>query len=318
VEGSDAMSPSDLIDFLRGRGVDAVSVVPFVGGEKNRSWLVDGAFVARSYSSSTPAEVEYELQAAEFLAQRGFPTPAPIRANDGSLWGTMHDRPAALFTYAAGAHPTDLLDGYFSADLRLGRNAAALAAQLHVLAADQSFNGARTARLDPLQRIETFLRSPYSDLAVLREATRHLTALHEKIADIYANPTGLRQGLVHNDISAVNLLLDEVTGEINALIDFDDCMTSFQLYDLGRIAETWGRTPDRHADLTRIKELIEAYDATRRLTDRESELAVDLIAAYAAATGVDILTNMLRAGAHVQSPADSYSMLFFLDLTGEQ
>ena len=136
------------------------------------------------------------------------------------------------------------------------------------------------------------------------------------MADVYANPTGLRQGLVHNDISAVNLLLDEATGDITALIDFDDCMTSFQLYDLGRIAETWGRTPDRHADLSRIQVLISSYDATRPLTDREAELAVDLIATYAAATGVDILTNMLRAGADVRSPTDGYSMLFFLDLTG--
>ncbi|MER7251815.1 phosphotransferase [Kribbella sp. NPDC000426] len=305
---------SDLTSFLRGRGVEPVDVVPLLGGEKNRSWLVDGAFVARSYSTSTAAEVEYELHATEFLAQRGFPTPAPVRADDGSLCGTIDDRPAALFMYAAGTHPTDMMDGYFSTDLRLGRQAATLAAEMHVLTADQSFPGARTTRLDPLQRIETFLRSPYADLPVLREARRHLTALQEKIADVYANPTGLRHGLVHNDISAVNLLLDETTGELTALIDFDDCMTSFQLYDLGRIAETWGRTSDRHADLTRIKELIEAYDATRHLTDREAELAVDLIATYAAATGVDILTGMLRAGAAVQGPEDSYSMLFFLDL----
>lgn len=315
------MSASELTDFLRGRGVDPVDVVPLLGGEKNRSWLVDGAdgsrFVARSYSTSTPAEVEYELHATEFLAQRGFPTPAPIAADDGSLRGTIDDRPAALFTYAAGAHPTDLMDGYFSTDLQLGRDAAGLAAEMHVLAADQTFPGRRTTRLDPLERIQRFLRSPYADLPVLREAARHLTVLQERIADVYANPAGLRQGLVHNDISAVNLLLDE-TGEITALIDFDDCMTSYQLYDLGRIAETWGRTPDRHADLTRIKELIEAYDATRPLTDREAELAVDLIATYAAATGADILTNMLDAGARVQSPADSYSMLFFLDLTGER
>jgi Ser/Thr protein kinase RdoA (MazF antagonist) len=311
------MSASDLTDFLRGRGLDPVHVVPLLGGEKNRSWLIDDAFVARSYSTSTSAEVEYELRATEFLAQRGFPTPAPVRATDGSLWGTIDDRPAALFTYAAGAHPTGLMDGYFSADLRLGRKAAGLAARMHGLTADQSFPGRQTTRLDPLERIQTFLRSPDADLPVLRQATRHLTALQEKVADVYANPAGLRQGLVHNDISAVNLLLDQ-SGDITALIDFDDCMTSFQLYDLGRIAETWGRTADRHADLTRIKELIEAYDATRPLTDREAELAVDLIAAYAAATGVDILTNMLRAGADVQSPADSYSMLFFLDLIGEQ
>lgn len=310
------MSASDLTGFLRGRGVDALDVVPLLGGEKNRSWLVDDAFVARSYSSSTPAEVEYELHATELLAARGFPTPTPIRADDGSLWGWIDDRPAALFTYAAGTHPTDLIDGYFSSDLHLGRAVAGLAAQMHVLA-DQTFPGRRTTRLDPLERIQRFLRSPYADLPVLRDATRHLTALQQKIATVYADPADLRQGLVHNDISAVNLLLDE-PGDITALIDFDDCMTSFQLYDLGRIAETWARTPDRHADLTRIQNLIEAYDATRPLTTREADLALDFIATYAAATGADYLTNTLHAGARIESPADSYSMLFFLDLIGEQ
>lgn len=257
--------------------------------------------------------MEYELHATQYLAHRGFPTPAPVEAADGSLWGLIDDRPAALFTYAAGVHPSDLADGYFSADLELGRSAAGLAAQIHVLSADQRLPGRRTTRLDPLQRIETFLRSPYADLPVLREATRRLIGLREKMADVYADPTGLRQGLVHNDISAVNLLLDR-TGTITALIDFDDCMTSFQLYDLGRIAETWARHADRHADIRRINELIEAYHATRPLTDREAELAVDLIATYAAATGVDILTGMLRHGAQVQDPRASYSMLFYLDL----
>ncbi|MFC6158531.1 phosphotransferase [Kribbella jiaozuonensis] len=307
------MGASDLTDFLRGWGLDALDVVPLLGGEKNRSWLVDGAFVARSYSSSTAAEVEYELAATEFLARRGFPTPAPIAADDGSLWGWIDDRPAALFAYAAGTHPTDLIDGYFSPDLQLGRAAAALAAQLHTLTADQTFPGQRTTRLDPLERIQRFLRSPYADLPVLRDATHHLTVLQEKIAAVYANPAGLRQGLVHNDISAVNLLLDQ-TGDITALIDFDDCMTSFQLYDLGRIAETWARTPDHHADPTRIHQLIDAYAATRPLTTRESDLALDFIATYTAATGADYLTNL----PHVDSPTDSYSMLFFLDLIGEQ
>ncbi|MFI5690945.1 phosphotransferase enzyme family protein [Kribbella sp. NPDC051586] len=308
---------SDLTSFLRERGVEPVNVVPLLGGEKNRSWLVDGAggsrFVAKSYSTSTRAEVEYELHAAKFVADRGFPTPAPIAAEDGSLRGLIDDRPAALFTYAAGEHPTDLTDDYFSADRQLGRRAAGLAAQLHELCADRSFPGGRTARLDPLRRIQTFLRSPYADLPVLRETSHRLIALQEKMAAVYADPAGLRQGLLHNDISAVNLLLDQA-GDITALIDFDDCMTSFQLYDLGRIAETWGRTADRHADLSRINELIEAYNATRPLTDREAELALDLIATYAAATGVDVLTNMLRAGSHVEDPRASYSMLFYLDL----
>lgn len=308
---------SDLADFLRRRGVEPGEVVPLVGGEKNRSWLVDGAdgsrFVARSYSTSTAAEVEYELHATQFLAQRGFPTPAPIGTRDGSLWGLIDGRPAALFTYAEGAHPSDLMDGYFSADRRLGRRAAGLAAEMHALSAEQSFPGRRTTQRDPLERIQSFLSSPYANLPALREASSHLIALKEKMTGVYTNPVGLRQGLVHNDITAVNVLLDQ-TGEIAAVLDFDDCMTSFQLYDLGCIADTWGRDAERHADLSRIHELIEAYHAERSMTDREGELAIDLIATYAAATGVDVLTNMLCHGTQVPDPRDSYSMSFFLDL----
>ena len=313
------MDRSDLTAFLRDRGVDSAGVEVLPGGEKNQNWLVrsagDRRFVVRRYSTSTAAEVEYELHATAFLSRQGFPTPAPVRTLDGSFWTLLDDRPAALFTFAEGEHPAGLTDdGYVSPDLGLGRQAAALAGRIHALSAGQAFPGRRAAHRDPLSRIRRFLDSPYAGLPVLGEAVARLHAQLDKMTAVYADPRGLRQGLVHNDISAVNLLLDPSTGEISALLDFDDCITSFQLYDLGRIAETWGRDSDRHANLDRIRALVEAYHLARPLTDRERELAVDLIATYAAATGVDVLTNMLRNGGEVSSPYDSHSMLFFLDL----
>ncbi len=312
------MSAPDLTDLLRGRGIEAATVVPLLGGEKNRSWLVEAAagrrFVARCYSQSTAAEVEYELHAIEFLAQRGFPTPAPLRGRDGSLWSLIDGHPAALFEHADGEHPAGLMDVYFSADLPLGRTAAGLAGRMHMLSSNKAFPGRRTDRRDPLHVIAAFLDSPYADLPELGEAVARLVAQHQKMTAVYANPSGLRRGLVHNDISAHNLLLDPDTGTVTALLDFDDCISSFQLYDLGRIAETWGRSSDRHADMKSVQALIAAYHEARPMTDREAELAVDMIATYAAATGAGVLTNMLRNGTQVQDPRDSHSMLFFLDI----
>lgn len=115
-------------------------------------------------------------------------------------------------------------------------------------------------------------------------------------------------------VTAANLLLDPATGEVTAVLDFDDCLTTFQLYDLGPIADVWGRDTELNADLARIEELIATYHAVRPLTDREAELAVDLIATHAAATGVGVLTNLLSKGGQVQDPRDSHSMRFFLDL----
>jgi Ser/Thr protein kinase RdoA (MazF antagonist) len=310
-----------LSGFLRDRSVDAATVAPLLGGEKNRSWLVESSddrrFVARRYGTSTAAEVEYELHAVEFLAGRGFPTPAPVRTRDGALWSLLDDRPAALFDHVEGEHPTDLTAGSFSSDLPLGRAAAGLAGRMHALCAGQTFPGRRTDQRDPLRRIERFLRSSYASVPALREATDRLTSQRAKLAAVYADPAGLRRGLVHNDLTAANLLLDAASGEVTAVLDFDDCLTSFQLYDLGAIADVWGRDADLHADLTRVQELVAAYHATRPLTDREAELAVDLIATHAAATGVGVLTNLLRKGGRVQDPRDSHSMRFFLDLCGK-
>src|SRR5262245_61584374 len=100
------MSTPDLADLLRDRGVESATIRPLPGGEKNRTWLVEAVagkrFVARWYSRSTVEEVEYELHATEFLAERGFPTPAPLRGRDGSPWQLIDGHPTALFQYASG------------------------------------------------------------------------------------------------------------------------------------------------------------------------------------------------------------------------
>jgi homoserine kinase type II len=306
-----------VLHLLRDRGIEPTAVTPLAGGEKNDSWLVrspSGRFVARRYRASTVPEVEYELHACEFLARRGFPTPAPVRARDGALWGLLDGRPAAVFAHAPGSHPTGLADGAFSADLALGRRVAALAGRMHALADGRDFPGRRADRRDPLRRIARFLDSPHARLPALREATEALTAQRDRMAAVHADPAGLRHGLTHHDLSPANVLLDPDTGEVTAVLDFDDCATTFQLYDLGRIAETWARAADRHADPGRVEQLVAAYHAVRPLTGREADLALDLIATYAAATGVDVLTGMLRDGRPVRDPRDSYSMLYFLDL----
>ncbi|HVX45787.1 MAG TPA: phosphotransferase [Mycobacteriales bacterium] len=310
------MSLLDFRNVLRPWRIVPSSVAPLLGGEKNHNWLVTAAgrrFVVRRYAASSEPEVEYELHASEFLAERGFPTPAPVRTGDGSLWRVEGDRPVAVFDFVEGEHPPEMADGYWSADFSTGRDAAALAGRMHSLSLGSDFAGSRADRLDPVQSIGRFLNGPYSSLPVLREAVAELTDQYEKMVAECADPVDLSRGLVHNDITAHNLLLTPAGG-IAALIDFDDCLTSFLLHELGAIVEVWGRACNRDADLGRIHALIDAYATERSLTGRESELALDFIATRAAATGVHVLSNMLRQGGAVQDPRESYSMLLFLDL----
>jgi homoserine kinase type II len=214
-------------------------------GQNNVTSLVNSTagdrYIVRQYTTAVAAEVEYELAAVEYLSVRGFPTPAPVRARDGSLVGQIGARPAGVFQFVFGNHPADL-GTPFRQDLELGLRAAALAGQLHQLIRDMDFPGYRTGRLDPLSRINTYLNSPLAVLSVLAEATESLARLSTTLTELYSAGT-LPRGLVHNDISAHNFLLDSAKS-VAALIDFDDCMDSFLLYDLGRIVEVWGSGPD--------------------------------------------------------------------------
>jgi Ser/Thr protein kinase RdoA (MazF antagonist) len=307
----------DVRMLLAARAIQPRSVSRLTAGQKNITSLVESTagdrYVVRRYTTARAAEVDYELAAVEYLSARGFPTPAPVRAGDGNLAGQLGTQPAAVFQFASGSHPADLGTA-FRQDLELGLRAVALAGKLHHLTWGMSFPGHRTGQLDPLRRIDDFLTGPLATLAVLAEATKALARLSTTLTELYS-ASMLPRGLVHNDISAHNLLLDSAKS-VTALIDFDDCMSTFLLYYLGRIVEVWGSTPDGHIDPERISQLIDAYSHERTLTTEEKRNANSLIAAYAAATGIRYLTGKVRQGETLTSPADSTAMSLALQMLG--
>jgi Ser/Thr protein kinase RdoA (MazF antagonist) len=305
----------DVRALLAARAIQPKAVSRSTAGQKNVTSLVESTagdrYVVRQYTTAVAAEVEYELAAVEYLSARGFPTPAPVRACDGSLVGHVGSRPAGVFQFVFGSHPADL-GTPFRQDLELGLRAAALAGELHQLTWDIGFPGYRSGRLDPLRRINDFLKSPLAALPVLAEAAESLTRLSARLSELYSADT-LPRGLVHNDISAHNLLLDP-DNSVAALIDFDDCTTTFLLYDLGRIVEVWGSGPDGRIDPPRIGQLVDSYGRERTLTSDEKRNVNSLIAAYAAATGVSYLAGKAEQGETVTSPADSNAMSIALQM----
>jgi Ser/Thr protein kinase RdoA (MazF antagonist) len=110
------------------------------------------------------------------------------------------------------------------------------------------------------------------DLSALAEAIKLIASLRTTVTEIYAT-AALPRGLVHNDISARKLLLD-AAGSVTAVLDFDDCMTSFLLFDLGRIIEVWGSGTDGNIDLGRVSQLIDAYNSERAITGPHDSAAM--------------------------------------------
>lgn len=325
-ESAPVVFPSELwAAFLRDRGVDVAvaGVSRLHRGEVNDNWRIDagcGVWVLRHYRMTVDAaELDCELAAVDRLARSGFPTPAPVPAvgvgDEHRLWELVDGRPAALFCFVAGAHPPERDGGYGSMDLELGQHAARLAARMHQILNGQPLPGRRNSTRDPWRQIGAFLTDPLAGDDLFAPLISPLRAVHTRLAEIYSGPAAvLPAGLIHNDITPANLLLD-TDGEIVALLDFDDSAQTFLAYDLGSIVSTFGKDQHRRIDLDRIVALVEAYASVRDLTPGERMLLPDLLAAHAAAQGIHVLGNWLSAGRDVGDPMDSYSAQEFVDLT---
>jgi len=312
-------------DFFRDRGLDARSLTAnrLTGGEVNDNWRVsrsDGAeWVLRHYQRTVDAdELACELAAVDKLARSGFPTPAPVPATgkDGErrLWDVMDGRPAALFTFVRGRHPVQRPGGYGSMDLRAGERAARAAAQMHISLMHTELPGSRSPERDPWRQIGAFLDGDLPADPLFADLRDPLRQVHARLMPIYQEPGAVPAGLIHNDITPLNILLGD-QDEIVALLDFDDCAQTFLAYDLGAIISTFGKDEERQLDRGRVSRLIAAYESVRLFTPTERAVLPDLLTAHAGAQAVQVITHWIRSGRTNISATDSYSALDFLELS---
>ncbi len=305
--------------FFRERGIPGpVRRRRLDGGEVNDNWRAESnghTWVLRHYRrTADPAAIDCELAAVEVLGQRGFPTPTPVRATDGRRWDTVADRPAALFSFADGSHPPQRPGGYGSLDLDLGIQAARVAAQMHITLLDTALPGRRSVEQEPWRYIGAFLASAQATDPFFAELIRPLRNIHARLAPMYESPDGIPAGLIHNDITPTNILVDQ-HGGIAALLDFDDSLQTFLGYELGPIVGSFGCDEQRRIDRGKVESLVAAYDTVRPFTPVERDRVPDLLTAQAGAQGLHVLTYWLKLGRTDVSVADSYSARHFLELS---
>ena len=297
-----------------------------LNGITNETWLLtradddrlDDAYVLRHYRrTSGDDELIFELAALRYLAAQGFPVPRVVDALDGPGFDHVDGRPAVLFEFVPGT-VGESLDDTGSRDLAGGIVAAGLLARMHLVSRQQTFDGSRVERGDPLVRLTRWMSRDGSDpefldvpgatdlLARILHLIEGLTAALDSSSDPWV-------GLVHGDVAPNNLVLDP-SGQVAALLDFDDCMFSYVLYDLCSILWAWGRSSSGHIDPQRVGQLVDAYTAVRQLPDEERRLLPDMFAAYMAADGVDRLTWWWRGEGRPRPVSDSTAARAFLEL----
>lgn len=315
------------LPFLDRRGLgDATWSAQRLNGITNDTWLLtradndhdEHAYVLRHYRrTSGDAELIFELAALRYLAARSFPVAGVIDAIDGAGFDHVDDRPAALFEYVPGT-VGESLDATGSRNLAGGVVAAGLLARMHLLTRHQTFPGSRVERSDPLTRLTRWMSRDGSDPEFLHlpgaaDLLARLSQLIEKLTAALNSSSELPVGLVHGDVAPNNLVLDP-SGEVAALLDFDDCMYSYVLFDLCSILWAWGRTPGGDIDPQGVGQLVDAYTKVRPLSVEERRLLPDMFAAYMAADGVNRLTWWWRGEGRPRPVSDSTAARCFLEL----
>jgi homoserine kinase type II len=267
------VSAEDLTRFLAGYELgELLSYKGIAEGVENSNFLVhtrSGYYILTLYERRVAAgDVPFFLALMEHLHARGITCPQPVKMRSGETLGTLCGRPAAVVTF---------LEGMWIRRPDAGHCAAVgeALARMHIAGADfprtrrnaLSVQGWRTLFERAADRADGVQR----DLrATIERELDHLEA---------AWPRQLPQGVIHADLFPDNVFF--LGGGLSGLIDFYFACTDTLAYDVAICLNAWCFEPDHSYNVTKGRNLLASYIATRPLEDAEFE-ALPLLARGAA------------------------------------
>ncbi|HEY7664572.1 MAG TPA: homoserine kinase [Xanthobacteraceae bacterium] len=241
-------------------------------GVENSNFLVHtsrGYFILTLYEKRVAAEdVPFFLALMEHLAARGITCPQPVKNRRNEVLGRIAGRPAAVITFLDGMwirRPTP-------------NHCAALGgalARLHLAGLDFRKSRANALSLAGwralFQSCSARANEVHPDLApFLAAELAHLER---------AWPRDLPQGIIHADLFPDNVFF--LGNKLSGLIDFYFACTDTLAYDVAICLNAWCFESDHSYNVTKGRNLLQAYALVRPLSDAE-RAALPLLARGAA------------------------------------
>ena len=267
------VAAEELTAFLANYDVgELLSYKGIAEGVENSNFLVHtsrGHYILTLYEKRVAAgDVPFFLALMEHLAARGITCPQPVKNRKGETLGKLCGRSAAVVTF---------LDGMWIRRPE-AHHCAALGealAKLHLAGADfpkkrknaLSVSGWRPLYEQAAARADT-VQHGLSDM-IAKELT-HLES---------AWPRDLPQGVIHADLFPDNVFF--LGNKLSGLIDFYFACTDTLAFDVAICLNAWCFEPDHSYNVTKGRDLLQAYASTRPLSAAELE-AFPLLARGAA------------------------------------
>src|SRR6476659_2241487 len=267
------VSAEDLADFLHQYDLgELLSYKGIAEGVENSNFLVHttrGHYILTLYEKRVaPEDLPFFLALMEHLAARGLTCPQPVKDRSGALLGFVAGRPAAVVTF---------LDGMWirrSSAAHCGAVGAALA-RLHLAGADFAMTRRNALSVEGWRPLYVAAAAGADSVQPgLRETIeRELTLLEG------AWPSGLPEGVIHADLFPDNVFF--LGDRLSGLIDFYFACTDTRAYDVAICLNAWCFEPDHSYNVTKGRDLLNAYIKVRPLSAAELD-ALPLLARGAA------------------------------------
>jgi homoserine kinase type II len=257
------------------------------GGTNNRTFVVTAGsarWVLRISQNLTAAQVRAEHRLLARLREAGLPfaVPEPVPALTGDFLAETPAGPATVTKWLPGVRP-DLSGGQALErfGLAIGQLSLALG---RIPRQDAPHDWLTSAHVHPDVPDVAELCRDLADAGagVGAELTRLLEGF-EQGAWLTGAGAGLRIQVVHGDLAASNVLADERTGEVTAVLDFEIAGADLRVQDLVVGLKQSGAldAPDWQR---RTAALARGYCDVQELTEAEVAAAPDLLLARAIGT----------------------------------
>jgi homoserine kinase type II len=229
-------------------------------GVSNSNFLLEteaGRFILTVYEARVAVEdLPFFLGLMRWLADRGFPSAAPVADRSGAVLKTVRGKPCAIVAFLPGLsvrRPT----------VAHCREAGEGLAALH-----------RAAEGFGLRRANDLGQAAWAPMfAPLTEAAEGLkpglaATIRADLARLAANwPSGLPQGVIHADYFPDNVFFR--AGRFAGAIDFYFACEDALAYDVAVSLNAWCFEADGSFNITAARALVSGYEAVRPLSAAE-------------------------------------------------
>lgn len=252
-----------LEDFLTNYDIGEVRAFKGIAeGVENSNYLLQTSrdrFILTLYEKRvSEADLPFFLGLMQHLARKGFACPTPIQRRDGSLYGPLEGRPAAIISFLEGMAIERPQPHHC---YKLGEALA----RLHVAARDFPLKRPNDLGMSGWRRVYEGFAGQADD--ILPDLANAIGPELEHLENHW--PTGLPAGVIHADLFPDNVFF--LSGEVSGVIDYYFACNDLLAYDLAICLNAWCFETDFSFNITKARALLQGYGAVRPLEPAEME-----------------------------------------------